>query len=204
MFFYSKCFSASVSQYTSVVFLIPSLHYQPVCYCASRKPTHTYRYLNFSSHHLRHGLACLFHRAQTGNVQVEEDHLRGLLGGNGYPEAFVKMASKPHTTTEPAEEPQATAFISYVTGLSEDVRWVCRRYNIRTVFRLTSTLRRQLMRVKDQDPLEKKLGVVYQIPCSCGHVYIGETKRAVETCIKEHKAATRRGETEKSAIAEHA
>ena len=31
-----------------------------------------------------------------------------------------------------------------------------------------------------------------------------ETKRALETRIKEHKAATRRGETTKSAIAEHA
>ena len=38
--------------------------------------------------------------------------------------------------------------------------------------------------------------------CSCGHVYIGETKKALETRIKEHKAATRRGEIEKSAIAE--
>ena len=45
---------------------------------------------------------------------------------------------------------------------------------------------------------------MYQIPCSCGNVYIGETKRALETRIKEHRAATRRGEMEKSAIAEHA
>ena len=58
------------------------------------------------------------------------------------------------------------------------------------------------MRVKDQDLLKKKLVVVYHIHCSCGHVYIGETKRALETRIKEHKATTRRGE--KVAIAEHA
>ena len=32
----------------------------------------------------------------------------------------------------------------------------------------------------------------------------GDTKRALETRLKEHQAATRRGETEKSAIAEHA
>ena len=60
------------------------------------------------------------------------------------------------------------------------------------------------MRVKDQDSLEKKSNVVYQVPCSCGHVYIGETKRALQTRIKEHKVATRRGELEKSAITEHA
>ena len=72
------------------------------------------------------------------------------------------------------------------------------------VFRSSSTLCGQLMRVKDQDPLEKKSSVVYQVPCSCGRVYIRETKRALETRMKEHKAATRRGEMEKSAIAEHA
>ena len=111
----------------------------------------------------RNIVSCLFHRArniaQGENIQVEEDHLRGGLEGNGYPEAFVKMASRPHTVREPAEEPRATALIPYVAGLSEDVRRVCRRHNIRTVFQSTSTLRGQLTKVKDQDPLEKKPGL---------------------------------------------
>ena len=70
-----------------------------------RKPTHTDRYLNFSSHHPHHVkesvLSCLFHRARTiaqgEHTQVEEDHPRGVLEGNRYPKAFVKMASKPHS-----------------------------------------------------------------------------------------------------------
>ena len=33
---------------------------------------------------------------------------------------------------------------------------------------------------------------------------IGETKRSLETRLKEHQAATRQGETDKSTIAEHA
>ena len=37
-----------------------------------------------------------------------------------------------------------------------------------------------------------------------GQKYIGETKKALEMRLKEHQAATRRGETEKSAITEHA
>ena len=57
--------------------------------------------------------------------------------------------------------------------------------------------------VDDQNSLEKKSNVVYQVPCSYGRVDIGETKRALQTRMKEHKAATRRGELEKSAIAEH-
>ena len=83
------------------------------------------------------------------------------------------MVSKPCTAREPAEEPRATAFIPYVAGLSEHMRRVCRRYNIWTVFWSASTLRRQLMRVKYQDPLEKKLGVVYELqlrPC----IYTGD------------------------------
>ena len=59
-------------------------------------------------------------------------------------------------------------------------------------------------RIKDRDPALKALGVIYEIPCSCGPKYIGETKRALETRLNEHQAATRRGETEKSAITEHA
>ena len=41
---------------------------------------------------------------------------------------------------------------------------------------------------------------MYQIPCSCGNVYIGETKRALETRIKEHRAAVRWGETDEEWI----
>ena len=92
----------------------------------------------------------------------------------------------------------------YVSGLSEDVRRVCRKFDIRTVFSIISTLRQQLTRVKDVDPPLRKAGVVYKVPCSCGKQYIGETKRALRTRKKEHQSATRRGETEKSTIAKHA
>lgn len=102
--------------------------------------------------------------------------------GNDYPEKFVNASSKPHIAAEPTEEPLVTAFIPYVAGLS-NVRQVCQRYNIRMIFCTTSSLRGQLMPVKDQDPLGKKSNVVYQVPCSCGCMYIGETKRALKVRI---------------------
>ena len=53
----------------------------------------------------------------------------------------------------------------------------------------------------------KLAGVVYQIPCQCGKVYVGETQREtqrrLETRVKEHRDACSKGHTEKSAIAEH-
>ena len=117
---------------------------------------------------------------------------------------IIKSAVRPRREGEPKESPKCTIRVPYVSGLSEDLRRICRRYDIRTVFTTTSTLSPQFTRVKDVDPLLSRAGVVYKIPCSCGKKYIGETKRALGTRLKEHQAATRRGEVEKSAIAEHA
>ena len=94
--------------------------------------------------------------------------------------------------------------IPYVAGMSDDIRRVCRKFNIRVVFKSGRTLRSMLTKVKDTLPLGKQSNVVYRIPCSCGQVYIGETKRRLETRLKEHRDARERGMMEKSAVAEHA
>ena len=86
----------------------------------------------------------------------------------------------------------------------KDIRRVCRKFNIRVVFKSGQTLRSMLTKVKDTLPLGKQSNVVYRIPCSCGQVYIGETKRRLETRLKEHRDACERGMMEKSAVAEHA
>ena len=60
-----------------------------------------------------------------------------------------------------------------------------------------------LQSAKDKrDPLTT--AGVYQIPCSCGQVYIGTTKRSIHTRIKEHERHCRLKQLEKSAVAEHA
>ena len=66
------------------------------------------------------------------------------------------------------------------------------------------TLRSMLTKVKDTLPPGKQSNVVYRIPCSCGQVYIVETKRRLETRLKEHRDAWERGMMEKSAVTEHA
>ena len=91
-----------------------------------------------------------------------------------------------------------------MAGVSERIRKVCRDFNIRTVFKSGPTLRSLLTKVKDPLPTTKQWNVVYEVPCTCGKVYIGETKRRLETRLKEHKDACTRYLTDKSAIAEHA
>ena len=59
-----------------------------------------------------------------------------------------------------------------------------------------------LLMVKDHLPVEKQENVVYKVPCMCGKVYTGETKRRLRTKLKEHKDAFVNYQTSKSAIAE--
>ena len=147
---------------------------------------------------------------ETTNLKTEKAHLASALQRNGYPAAFVKAASVETTPreldrkAEQGEGKPTLMMLPYVAGISERIRKACRSYNIRVVFRSGPTFRSMLTKVKDPLPVEKQANVVYKVPCSCGKVYIGETKRRLETRLKEHKEACVKGQTTKSAIAEHA
>ena len=79
---------------------------------------------------------------------------------------------------------------------------MCRDFSIRTVFKAGPTLRGILTKVKDPLQTTKQSNVVYEVPCTCGKVYIGETKRRLETRLKEHKDASTRCLTDTFVIAE--
>ena len=70
--------------------------------------------------------------------------------------------------------------LPYVAGVSEKIRKVCRNYNIRVVFRSSPTFQSMLTKVKDPLPVKKQATVIYEVPCTCGKVYIEETKRHLE------------------------
>lgn len=66
-----------------------------------------------------------------------------------------------------------------------------------------NTLRNMLESAKNLlDPKNHK--GVYSIPCSCGKVYIGETRRSFGIRLKEHINDITRNRSEKSGLAEHA
>ena len=165
------------------------------------------------------GVVRCFHDTARGiismqdNLQKEVDHLARVLKQNAYPANFIRNASAPPTQEtadtsnrdeEQEEERGPLVVIPCVAGMSEDVRRVCRKFNIRVVFKSRRTLRSMLTMVKDTLHLGKQSIVVYHIPCSCGQVYTGETRRRLETRLKEHQDACERGMMEKSAVVEHA
>ena len=130
-----------------------------------RKTTHTDRYLHFNSHHPPHvkrGLVnCLFNRASSilkdsTQLTKEHTHLSKVLRSNGYPKAFIDSSISTHTCDRQIEDrqPIGTVSIPYISGVSEDIRRICRRFNIRVAFRSGTSLRLMLSKVKDPLPID--------------------------------------------------
>ena len=53
--------------------------------------------------------------------------------------------------------------IPYVKGLSEEIRRVCRKFDIKVVFRSGVSLKSKLSKVKDKLPSDQNSNVVYRV-----------------------------------------
>ncbi|KAJ8944003.1 hypothetical protein NQ318_021718 [Aromia moschata] len=74
--------------------------------------------------------------------------------------------------------------------------------NIGVRFRTVKKIQQVLPSNKDAVPRLLTKGV-YELKCTCGKSYIGQTGRSIQCRIKEYQRHTRLGNTDKSAIAEH-
>ena len=184
-----------------------------------KKPTHTNKYLDFRSHHPIHvkcGVVnCLYNRARCITTDAlwlerEETRIKDVFVVNNFPRQFIEssLQVKKRNNNEETQDRDKDHLlcIPYVNGVSEDIRRICRQYNLQQViFKSGRTLRSILTGWRMLSPQAlAPLNVVYKILCSCEKVYIGETIHRLETRLKEHRTACKKGETDKSAIAEHA
>jgi hypothetical protein len=185
-----------------------------------RKPIHTDRYLDFSSHHpLAHKVSVirtLYCRASALSSSLihrteEEVHIRTALHRNGYPHCVIRRyntLSDPtlmQVPSDPEHQPVTTVTLPYVQGVTEAIRRLLLGLDIRVRFYPHSTLCRLLVRPKDPVPPDNRKGVVYRIPCMCcSQSYIGQTGRTLTCRLKEHKRAVSQGDFNASALAEHA
>ena len=77
--------------------------------------------------------------------------------------------------------------------------------DIRVRFRSNTTLRKLLVKPKDSVPVERRTGIVYQIPCKdCAQMYVGQSGRTIVDRVKEHQRVVKNGDTNTLAVAEHA
>lgn len=182
-----------------------------------RKATTSNVYLNFASNHppgTKAGIIkCLETRARLicsdpSKLKEEKDMIREVFAANGYPEEFIKKAMRPKRNVqsqEPQEEAsgrQVYAAIPYVPGVSEKISKILKQGDIRVAHK-SKRLRNQLVRVKDPIEPGKRKGAVYQITCSCGSSYVGESGRPKNVRMKEHIADMKFARTDKSATAKH-
>ena len=142
---------------------------------------------------------CLYDRArnltQRDESLKEESHLMKTLIGNGYPRAFVQSASKQRTPSEPDDNKTVLRWPTFQALCRGSVKCA----GTSTSERCLSPGPPSAAFLQGQRPptnnqaIERRLrGTMHQVPCTCSKVYIGETKRRLETRLKEHKHACTR------------
>ena len=95
-----------------------------------------------------------------------------------------------------------TKIKGYVAGMSVDIKSVCRKFNIRVVFRSGRTKGRVKDKLSTSIACTRALFII-SLATVGGKYYIGETIRRLETRMREHQDACRKCAKEKT-IAEHA
>jgi len=181
-----------------------------------RKPTHTNRYLNAESHHhpaqknsvLNTLINRAIHISDESSWKDKKEMLQTTLRQNGYLELQVnkafrqQLARRNHDRPrQPPDEEPKRVYLPYVKGTTDKIERILRKHELKTVFKPMNKLQTLLRPVKDIIPLATP--GVYEIPCSCGAVYVGETKRLISTRLQEHIRHTKNEDCEKSAVAEH-
>ena len=149
--------------------------------------------------------------------------MNGLKKKNGFPAKTIHkyIARKRRTpepklqTTENGENEQTTdhrttqndrkprAVLPYCEGLTHNLKRLLEKNNIECAISSRSqTLRSKLSTVKDKHLPEEK-PCVYEIPCHCGKIYIGQTRRKLQTRIKQHQRDVKNCNHNGSAFVDH-
>ncbi|CAN7997046.1 unnamed protein product, partial [Ixodes hexagonus] len=107
----------------------------------------------------------------------------------------MKGRRRKDTTRQRTKRPEV---IPYVHKLAHNLKKVANKYDVPVVFSAPKKLAGLCSRISDEKakrPCDKKhatpyvdcsVGVVYEIPLSCGKVYIGQTGRCINDRAREH------------------
>ena len=154
-------------------------------------------------------IGTLHHRAETicsspQLLQQEEKYLQKALQRCKYPAWAlnrVKIKSKGSANKKRRDTTETDhnnnnqkpyMVVPYYRGLSESLKKVCSRHGVQVYFKGGNTIKNLLVAPKDQDPIQKKSGVIYRYKCGrvdCDDEYIGESSRGFGERFKEHQKA---------------
>jgi hypothetical protein len=170
-----------------------------------RKPTHSDRYLHFSSNHplqqklsAVHSLKCraLHYCSNSTLLQNELEHLRDTFLLNGFPEPWLQHILFNNQTRKSEEqvslisdEPEKIGclVVPYIKEIHRQLVSLCKREGIHLLYSRQPNLGNLISPKRPDLQTMLTRSCVYQIPCNdCDAVYIGETKRMLLTRCKEH------------------
>ena len=121
----------------------------------------------------------------TESFQEEQEHLKKTFKKNGYSSKDINQALRTKTKQKTEKEkPAGTVLLPYQSSTSHKISRFLSRHNIKTIHVPTKKTCHLLRPVKDDPGLQ--LPGVYNIPCECGKMYIGQTNRTIEARRKEH------------------
>ena len=188
-----------------------------------RKPTHTGLYINWLSfvpyRYKLNLIKCLLDKAfkicsNRPLMQKEFDFISTLLGKNGYPKRLIGTQTRKflrqkekvvETTTRTKEQVKCVFFrLPYIGNVSNQIQKEIRQFIYKTkrfkyIMTHSTTTIGQKFQYKDQQSLLHITGAVYQLSCTCGKSYIGQTKRNLKFRFNEHKPSN----SYKSDISKH-
>ena len=183
-----------------------------------RKPTHTGLFAKWSSFVPRRYkvnlVNCLLDRCYKicsfyELICEEVEHIKTMLSRNGYPKYFLdkcvreffnrKFKPKQTTTSQDRRNLQSKRILirlPFLGAVSEQVRnelnsFLRKRTDGRVKLSVIDTTSKigNNFHLKDRQPLVRRSGVVYKVRCSCNMCYIGQTRRNLETRLREHSTS---------------
>ena len=175
------------------------------------KPMHTNGYVYYTSHHPKHQKLTVdktllsrvnIHITDNTQKHSELQNICSTLQLNGFPTRTTFLTSRQPCS----QNTQYNYFTSipYIQGTLEKIRRVLNKAGVKVAMKPIHIIGQILPSLNDPLTLKEKSCFVYQLPCfDCDFVYIGQTKRDLESHLAEHKLAVRNQEPEKSALCEH-
>lgn len=186
------------------------------------KPTHTDNYIKNDSYnpiaHKHAVLNSLTHRLVFTPLKEEEynkeyKYIISTAINNGFSQQLVDKKIKKYkqqkqitesTQLEQIKDKPNFRKFTYHPKLHHKFQKIFKKHKITLAPQNNFSLQKILCNnIKDSTPELQKSGV-YKINCAdCNKLYIGKTKRTLETRLKEHLRAVKYKQTEKSALAHH-
>jgi hypothetical protein len=146
-------------------------------------------------------------------IQDEVDFLLDNFTENGHNrndlEVIVNKRKyrQPHlkdSNQEKQHEQQPIAVLPWIPGISPKLRKQFRKSGVKAVFRSQANLKMLLTYANKPNLPRNSTPGVYELQCSCGKKYVGETSLRASTRINQHKKNVFAGNWCDSGLSEHA